>query len=238
MDRGRGLTGSYERGEGHSLAWKPRPPGADDLSYDGWLWDLDGTLIDVDWTYRRATFDRVGERLGREFSDEQVEILWYGLGGERNATLESWGLDTATFWAAFEAAEDGDRRAAATFRYDDAAVVGELDCPVGLVTHSRRDLVEPVLDRLDIRDWFDTIVCCNDALGWKPDPRPVELAWSRLGLDDRERGVLVGDGAGDVGAAHNAGLEAIHVERHDPAARGRCILAEYRIDSLAALDVR
>ena len=33
--------------------------------YDYWLLDLDGTLIDVDWSYPRSVFDRVGARLGR-----------------------------------------------------------------------------------------------------------------------------------------------------------------------------
>ena len=33
--------------------------------YDFWILDLDGTLVDVETSYVRDVFDRVGERLGR-----------------------------------------------------------------------------------------------------------------------------------------------------------------------------
>ena len=37
--------------------------------YDVHLFDLDGTLVDAEWSYTRGVFDRVGDRLGRSFSD-------------------------------------------------------------------------------------------------------------------------------------------------------------------------
>ncbi|MFC6725831.1 HAD family hydrolase, partial [Halobium palmae] len=42
-------------------------------------------------------------------------------------------------------------------------------------------------------------------------------------------------GASDVGAAWNAGLDGVHVERHDPDYRGRCVLGDYRVSSLDEL---
>jgi phosphoglycolate phosphatase len=105
------------------------------------------------------------------------------------------------------------------------------------VTHCQQFLADPVIDRLDIRDWFDTVVCCTDDTGWKPDPGPVEHAMAKLGVGADHSGVLVGDGANDVGAAWNAGLDGIHIERHDPEHRGQCVLADHRIrsfDELAA----
>ncbi|MFB6187297.1 MAG: HAD family hydrolase, partial [Halobacteriaceae archaeon] len=52
--------------------------------YDFWLLDLDGTLVDTHWSYTREVFDRVGDRLGRSFSDREAEIIWNGLSGSRN----------------------------------------------------------------------------------------------------------------------------------------------------------
>ncbi|OYR74105.1 3-phosphoglycerate kinase, partial [Halorubrum sp. E3] len=49
--------------------------------YDFHLFDLDGTLVDAEWEYTRAVFDRVGDRLGRAFSDREACVLWHGLGG-------------------------------------------------------------------------------------------------------------------------------------------------------------
>ena len=207
-------------------------------AYDVWLFDLDGTLVDVEWAYARAAFDRVGDRLGRRFTDRQAEILWHGLGGSRDERLREWGVDPASFWPAFHAVEDPAARAEATYLHDDAAFVGSLDRPVGVVTHCAQFLAEPVLDSLDIRDWFDAVVCCTDDLGWKPDPAPVEHALGRLDIGEGPRGVLVGDGASDVGAAWNAGLDGVHVERHGPSRRGHCVVADCRVESLEELRFR
>ncbi|PSP20024.1 hypothetical protein BRC62_00815 [Halobacteriales archaeon QH_10_67_13] len=115
------------------------------------------------------------------------------------------------------------------------ARVPGLDGPVGLVTHCQAYVTGPVLDRLDIRDWFDAVVCCNDRLGWKPDPAPVERAIGALGVAGRDRGVLVGDDPNDVGAAWNAGLGAVHVRRRDPDRVGLCVRSDRQVTSLTRL---
>jgi phosphoglycolate phosphatase len=203
--------------------------------YDYWLFDLDGTLVDADWSYVRATFDRAGERLDRRFSDREAARLWHGLAGERNALLRRWGVDTEAFWRAFHAAERPDERAAATRLHPDAAFVRDLDAPTGVVTHCQSFLADPVLDALDLREGFDVVVCCTDETGWKPDPRPVEHARSALGVGAGDRGVFAGDMPSDVGAAWAAGLDAVHVERHGPERRGYCVRADYRVSSFAEL---
>ncbi|MFB6095577.1 MAG: HAD family hydrolase [Halodesulfurarchaeum sp.] len=211
----------------------------DTVGYDFWLLDLDGTVVDTEWSYTRRVFDRVGRRIGREFTDREAEILWHGLGGSRNEFLREWGLDPGEFWDAFHAVEDPQARAEATYLHEDAHFVAGLDVPVGLVTHSQPFLAGPVLTHLDIEDWFDTVVTCSDELGWKPDPAPVQLAMDRLGVEsDSHQGVLAGDAASDIGAAWNAGLDAIHVERHDPNRRGKCVLGDYRINSFDELWAR
>ncbi|RBI61741.1 HAD family hydrolase [halophilic archaeon] len=203
--------------------------------YDFWLLDLDGTLIDTEWSYTREVFDRVSDRLGREFTDREAEIIWHGLGGSRDAQLREWGIDPPTFWEAFHDIEDPQLRAEETFLYDDAAFVADLDCPVGLVTHCQPFLAHPVIDELGIRDWFDAVVCCDEELGWKPDPSPVEYAMSEIGAHAGQRGVLAGDGSSDVGAAWNAGLDAVHVERHGPDNRRHCVLGDYRVETFEDL---
>jgi phosphoglycolate phosphatase len=213
------------------------------VSYDFWLLDLDGTLVDVQPDYVSGVFDEVGDRLGRGFTDREAEIIWHGLGGSRNEQLAEWGVDVARFWETFHEVEDAQARAEHTYLYDDADFVADLDGPVGLVTHCQRYLTDPVLDRLDIRDWFDTVVCCTEETGWKPDPGPVEMAMRDLGVahegngtaDARRAGVLAGDGPHDIGAAWNAGLDGIHVERHGPHRRGQCVLGDRRIESFTEL---
>ncbi len=224
-----------------AAAWEPTPPG-DRPEYDFWVFDLDGTLVDVPHSYARSVFDEVGDRLGCAFSDREVTTLWHGLRGSRNDTLRAKGIDPERFWTAFHDVEDPHARAEVAYLHDDAAFVGDLDTPVGIVTHSREYLADPVLEAVGISDWFDTVVCCTDELGWKPDPAPVHRALAQMGVTGvadaaadggTGRGVLVGDGPSDVGAAWNAGLDAVHVERHSPAHRGQCVRADYRV---AAID--
>ena len=198
--------------------------------YDFWLLDLDGTLVDVESSYVRNVFDRVGERLDRRFTDREAETLWHGLGGLRDDQLRMWGIDVTQFWNALHAVEDPEARAAATFLYDDArAFLASVDAPIGVVTHCQPFLADPVLDRLDLRERFDAVVCCTNEIGWKPDPAPVQLAIDRLGVTPESHGVLVGDGPHDVGAAWNAGLDGIHVERHGHDRRGWCVRGDRRI---------
>jgi phosphoglycolate phosphatase len=50
-----------------------------------------------------------------------------------------------------------------------------------------------------------------------------------------DRGVLAGDGPQDIGAAWNAGLDGVHVERHGPERRGMCVLGDHRVESFDEL---
>jgi len=202
-------------------------------AYDFWLFDLDGTVVDVERSYARSVVGEVGDRLGVGFSPADADRLWWGAGGARERVLDGAGVDPTAFWDTFHEVEDPLARAESTYVYDDAArFLTALDGPVGLVTHCQAYLTDPVLGYHDIRDWFDAVVCCSDETGWKPDPTPVELAMSDLavGFGDHS-GALAGDNPSDVGAAWNAGLDAVHVERSDPVERGHCVLGDHRIEA-------
>jgi phosphoglycolate phosphatase len=186
--------------------------------YDFWLLDLDGTVVDVEPSYIHEVMGRVGDRLGVDVDAAAAEGLWYEDEHRRTAVLDGLDVDRSDFWAAYHDIENPEKRAAATYLYDDAAAtVPEIAGPVGIVTHCQPRLTDAVLDRLDIGDWFDTVVCCGDDVGWKPDPRPVEHAMAALGVGTTS-GAMAGDAATDVGAARAAGLDAIRVDRVDAAA--------------------
>lgn len=214
--------------------------------YDFWLADLDGTLVDIERWYIYDVFDTLGERLGVSFTDYESELVWYGIGDARNEVLVSKGISPSRFWDVFHEVEEPDSRAGATYLYDDAPeFVPELEGPVGVVTHCQEYLTGPVLSNLDIEDWFDTVICCTDETGWKPDPEPVEMAMADLDVGHNgHAGVLIGDDPQDIGAAQNAGLDSVHVrrrvyERLSPEMRDsdhfRSMGADMRVSSLAEL---
>lgn len=202
--------------------------------YDFWLFDLDGTLVDVEWNYIRAVFDRLERHVDYQFGNREARVLWHGLTGSRNQFLRERNIDIDAFWTAFNDAEQPQQRADASYLHPDAHWISDLDQPVGIVTHCQPFLAEPVLDRLDIADWFDVVISCSDELGWKPDPTPVELAISQLGVSDQE-GIMIGDSPGDIGAAWNAGLDAVHIERHSPDFRGSRVVADDQVRQLGKL---
>lgn len=201
--------------------------------YDVWLFDLDGTVVDCEPSYARGVFDRTGDRLGYDFSDRQIEDLWHGLTGTRNDHLRACGIEPERFWTVFHDEEDPADRAAASYVYDDARRLLDrlraADVPVGVVTHCAAFLAYPVIERLAIGDWFDAVLACDEETGFKPDPAPVRQVLDELGVDDDADGIMLGDGESDVAAAWNAGLDAVHVERHGYARRGRCVRADYRV---------
>ncbi|WP_276272723.1 HAD family hydrolase [Haloarcula litorea] len=205
--------------------------------YDFWLFDLDGTLVDVDPSYPVDVMTRVGDRLGHGFTDEESLTLWYGQGDARRSVLSDRGVDPERFWSVFHEEEDPQARAAATYLYDDAErFVAAREEPVGLVTHCQDYLTAPVLSHLGIDDWFDAVVCCDDDVGWKPDPEPVHRAMRDIGVArDGPAGALVGDNPGDIGAARNAGLDGIHIQRESVLARDRCVRGDRRVTSLLDL---
>lgn len=205
-------------------------------NYDFYLFDLDGTIVDVEFTYARSLFDRVGARLEYEFNNDEVLALWHGLCGARRHYLNRIGIDPAVFWQVFHEEEDPEERAAATFVYNDAHAIQDASVPIGVVTHCQEYLTGPVLDDLGITDWFDTIVCCDEEIGWKPDPAPVHRAMQQMNMEPTTtRGVYVGDSPDDIGAAWNAGLDGAHIERHSPELRGQCVLADTTVRSLASV---
>ncbi len=204
-------------------------------TYDFWLLDLDGTVVDIEQPYIHEVFADVGDRLGRSFADHEAERLWYGIGDARTELLD--GIDRQQFWDVFHAVEDPLARADSTYVYEDAAeFVTGLDAPVGIVTHCQEFLTEPILDRLDIADWFDTVVCCSETLGWKPDPRPVEVAMGDLGVRHNGHvGVMVGDDPTDVEAGHNAGLDGIRITRQRHRWHEHEVGGEWQVSALTDL---
>ncbi len=209
---------------------------ADD-DYDFWLLDLDGTVVDIEQPYIHEVLDEIGTRLGHGFTDREAELLWYGIGNAREQLLAEGNIDPDHFWNVFHEVEDPSTRAEATYVYDDAAdFVPTLEIPVGVVTHCQEYLTGPVLERLDIADWFDTVVCCSDETGWKPDPTPVEMAMSDLGVAHNGHvGAMVGDDPTDVEAAHNAGIDGIHVSRPNRNWEGKRVLGAERVAALTDL---
>lgn len=81
---------------------------------------------------------------------------------------------------------------------------------VGLATSSYRAWIEPHLERLDLRGFFDVIHTADDVEKAKPDPALYRLAVRSLGVESQEA-VAVEDSLNGLRAAKAAGLYGIVV---------------------------
>jgi len=91
--------------------------------YDYWVFDLDGTLVDVHPEYVHDVMGRVGARLDHEFSGPEAERVWHSLTGDPNASLRRYGLEPSTFWQVFHEVEQPERRAGGAFFPPEAASI-------------------------------------------------------------------------------------------------------------------
>ena len=80
---------------------------------------------------------------------------------------------------------------------------------VGLVSASRRDWVEMVLERFELHGYFDTVVSADDVDGpSKPDPATYEQAAASVGVEP-ERSVAVEDSPHGIASAVGAGMQCV-----------------------------
>ncbi|ARV63010.1 hydrolase [Nostocales cyanobacterium HT-58-2] len=79
-----------------------------------------------------------------------------------------------------------------------------------LVTNAPRLNVEFMLEVLEIKEAFDTVVLAEDEIAGKPDPIPYQVALNRLSLT-AEQAIALEDSPSGIRSAVGAGLRTIGV---------------------------
>jgi HAD superfamily hydrolase (TIGR01549 family) len=78
---------------------------------------------------------------------------------------------------------------------------------LGLVTTSAHAQIDPLLDKFNLTDIFDAVVCGDDVANQKPHAEPLEKALAVL-HGDTHHAIMVGDSDKDIQAAHNAKVDS------------------------------
>jgi histidinol-phosphate aminotransferase len=196
------------------------------LAPEALLFDMDGVLVDVSESFRRAIV-ATAESFGVEVTPADIAAA-KARGNASDDWELTWGLCVAagleipfdTIREAFEEIYQGDGLAPGLKMNERLFIDPELlrgwseMLPLGVVTaRPRRDAFD-LLERFDLAGYFSTVVAREDAVS-KPDPAPVRLALDRLGA---RRAWMVGDTVDDLAAARAAGVVPIAVanEGDDP----------------------
>jgi len=175
------------------------------------LFDLDGTVVDtiphILASFRHATADVLGEAL-------PDDVLMHYVG-----------VPLARQMRYFTDDEEIAERLLVSYRefnhrtHDEMArlypntrsaletlVVAGL--PMGIVTSKSRMMARRAIDLFDLNGFFSVLVSADDTATHKPDPEPVRLGASLLGVDPA-RSVYVGDSPADIEAGNGAGAGTI-----------------------------
>lgn len=85
-----------------------------------------------------------------------------------------------------------------------------LGLKVGLASGSDREWVDGHLQRLGLRDHFDSLICAEDTRTHKPDPEPFAVATRALGVAPHEA-IALEDSPNGIASAKAAGLLTVAV---------------------------
>lgn len=79
------------------------------------------------------------------------------------------------------------------------------------ITNKNRQFTIPLLEQLNIKKYFDVIVCGDDLSNKKPHPEPLIYAAKKLNVNVKQC-LMVGDSISDIQAAKNAGAAIVCVD--------------------------
>ncbi len=193
------------------------------LQKDAIIFDLDGTLIDVSQSLRRAIQETAEYFTGTKVSQMDIQSL-----KEKGGYNNDWDVTEAIIRSRDKLASKGEiiRRfqevytgngESIGFMKDERLLLARNSLEqlsriarLGIVTGRPKKETDLVLKRFGIRQFFDTIICMEDCPleKGKPDPFGINLALSKLG---RKKAIYVGDSVDDIKAARAAGIDAIGV---------------------------
>jgi len=189
--------------------------------YLGYLFDLDGTLVDSAPDIAAAA-NHVLQEFGHEPLDVPLLGQWVGHGAGKL-------LERAFLLAGDEYAPpgypDGAHDAFISFYSKYIAVyskpyprvmttlaeLSDRGAALGVVTNKDRHLAESLLESLDVRKYLSTVVGGKCAARPKPSAAPVVLACTGLAVAP-ERVLMVGDTYVDQLAARAAGADYVQVD--------------------------
>lgn len=186
-------------------------------AYRGYLFDLDGTLVDsapdinaaLNHALACAGFDGVSEDLTRH---------WVGHGGQvlvEQALLHQGGpadvvAEVVQRFLEYYEQHIADHSKLYPHVVDTLKTLNARGARLAVVTNKRTQLTLPLLETLELRDLFHSVVCGDTTARPKPAADPAVHACAELGLG-LDQVLFVGDSDTDVACARAAGCAVVCV---------------------------
>jgi HAD superfamily hydrolase (TIGR01549 family) len=177
------------------------------MSYRYILFDYDGCLADTVNCWAKA-INKASVEFGLRLNEVQIRAQFGGLGKVRYHGLSEERVPT--YVDRVKALARGE---VLTARLHDGAYelllnLSEDGKRMAVVSNNNLGL-NNLLIRLNIRQFFETVLAGEDVKEKKPSPEGIERALGFLRCTDRKEAIMIGDSEHDLGAAKNAGIDSI-----------------------------
>jgi len=192
--------------------------------YDALLFDMDGVLVDVTRSYRKAIQQTAGYFLKRKITLLEVEKIksQVGMNNDWDATYALIGNssipynDVKSLFQKLYWENDGKKG----LIVDETLFLSKKQLmrlkqaygKMGIVTGRPRIEALYVIDRFELKDVFDVLIGKEDVKKEKPFPDPLIYAAKRISA---KNAVYIGDSPSDIVAANAADMTSIFIGKQD-----------------------
>lgn len=184
----------------------------------GFIFDLDGVIVDTA-KYHYLAWRKLANELGFEFTKEQNE-MFKGVSRKRclEILLDIGGVTATTEQFNRWLVEKNEDYLSYIEKMDESEILPDVnrvlsylkskDIPISLGSASKNAI--PILEKVKLTDYFDTVVDGNHVTKAKPDPEVFLIAAKQLGVL-AENCVVFEDAIAGIEAANNANMVSIGI---------------------------
>ncbi len=181
----------------------------------GFLFDLNGTMIDDMQYHKQVWYDILTKDLGADLSWEEVASHMYGKNVE--LLIRIFGPDHFTMEEMDRLSVEKEKKYQELYKPQLKGLPGletflektkEKDIKMGIGSAAILFNIDFAIDGLNIRHYFDSIVGAENVKDSKPDPETYLKGAKELGLNPSDC-IVFEDAPKGVEAAQNAGMKAV-----------------------------
>ncbi|MBC7087941.1 MAG: HAD family hydrolase [Tissierellales bacterium] len=176
------------------------------MKYKHIVFDVDGTLIDSEYSILAALVDTLKEINGKDYTIDELRYVLGIPGAETLKLFEVKDIENAlSLWL-----KNMDKYKDTIKIFDGVIEVLDLlnskGYKLGIVTSKLREEFDHDFNRFDIKKYFSTIVCADDTTLHKPYPEPL-LKYMELNDIKNKDLIYIGDTGYDYECAKGANVD-------------------------------
>ncbi|MDX1766538.1 MAG: beta-phosphoglucomutase [Arenibacter troitsensis] len=204
------------------------------MNRTGFIFDLDGVIVDTA-KYHYLAWRKLANELGFEFTQEQNELF---KGVSRKRCLEIL-LEIGNIKASQEQfnrwlVEKNEDYLSLIEEMDESEILPDVlkvlqllkkhNTPIALGSASKN--ARPILEKVNLLDYFDVIVDGTHVAKAKPDPEVFLIAAKQLGVPPKDC-VVFEDAVAGIEAANNAGMLSIGIGNDKVLSEAKYVFANF-----------